>query len=130
MRVRWSRKLGFLAKTFFLLWVLWLGYILLARSTASSTGADGGEDRGDRNLLVRHFSPVEEQGGEQLARPVYVKAPADANAHGEWGKATRLNLSPEERKQEEDSVERYAINIFVSDKISLHRHIQDNRMKE
>lgn len=130
MRVRWSRKLGFLAKTFFLLWVLWLGYILLARSTASSTGADGGEDRGDRNLLVRHFSPVEEQGGEQLARPVYVKAPADANAHGEWGMATTLNLSPEERKQEEDSVERYAINIFVSDKISLHRHIQDNRMKE
>ncbi|XP_029518799.1 polypeptide N-acetylgalactosaminyltransferase 4-like [Oncorhynchus nerka] len=130
MRVRWSRKLGFLAKTFFLLWVLWLGYILLARSTASSIGADGGEDGGGRILRVRHFSRVEEQGGEQLARPVYVKAPADANAHGEWGQATRLNLSPEERKQEEDSVERYAINIFVSDKISLHRHIKDSRMKE
>lgn len=128
MRVRCSRKLGLLAKSFFLLWVLWLGYLLLVRSSSfsSSTGNDGG----GRSLLVRHIAPVEEQGNEQLARPVYVKAPADANAPGEWGKATRLNLSPEEKKQEEDSVERYAINIFVSDKISLHRHIQDNRMKE
>nr|XP_046182356.1 polypeptide N-acetylgalactosaminyltransferase 4-like [Oncorhynchus gorbuscha]XP_046182357.1 polypeptide N-acetylgalactosaminyltransferase 4-like [Oncorhynchus gorbuscha] len=131
MRVRCSRKLGLLAKSFFLLWVLWLGYLLLVRSASfSSTGNDGGEDGGGRSLLVRHLAPVEEQGSEQLARPVYVKAPADANAPGEWGKATRLNLSPEEKKQEEDSVERYAINIFVSDKISLHRHIQDNRMKE
>ena len=129
--MRCSRKLGLLAKSFFLLWVLWLGYLLLVRSASfSSTGNDGGEDGGGRSLLVRHLAPVEEQGSEQLARPVYVKAPADANAPGEWGKATRLNLSPEEKKQEEDSVERYAINIFVSDKISLHRHIQDNRMKE
>uniref|UniRef100_A0A6Q2ZEP0 Polypeptide N-acetylgalactosaminyltransferase n=1 Tax=Esox lucius TaxID=8010 RepID=A0A6Q2ZEP0_ESOLU len=131
MRVRFSRKLGLLAKTLFLLWVLWLGYLLVARSSSfPSPGVDGGEDGGSRALQVRQLLPVEEQLGEGLARPVYVKARADANAPGEWGKATRLNLSPEEKKQEEDSVERYAINIYVSDKISLHRHIEDNRMSE
>lgn len=132
MRVRCSRKLGLLAKAFFMLWLLWLVYLLLAHA-ASSTPGDGGEDGGGRSLLVRHFSPREDQGrgeAEQLSRPVYMKPPADSKAHGEWGKATKLTLSPEEKKQEEDTVERYAINIFVSDKISLHRHIQDNRMYE
>lgn len=75
--------------------------------------------------------PVEESGMDgQLARPLYVKLPPDNNAPGEWGRATHLNLSPEEKKQEEEAVERYAINIYVSDKISLHRHIQDHRMNE
>lgn len=74
---------------------------------------------------------MEEIGADgQLARPLYGKPPPDTNAPGEWGRAAHLNLSPEEKKQEQDSIERYAINIFVSDKISLHRHIQDHRMNE
>lgn len=129
MRGRCSRKLGVLAKAFFLLWLLWLGYLLLARSSFPSSSSTG-EDEGERSLLARQLS-VEESGIEgQLARPLYIKPPADNNAPGEWGRAARLNLSPDERKQEQDSVERYAINIFVSDKISLHRHIMDHRMNE
>lgn len=78
-----------------------------------------------------HARQLEESGTDGLlARPVYVKPSPDNNAPGEWGRATHLNPSPEEKKQEEDAVERYAINIFVSDKISLHRHIQDHRMNE
>ena len=131
MRVRFSRKLNLLTKTFFLSCVLWLAYVFLAPAPSSAAGA-AGEDGGGRSL--RQFASLGgEDGGraaEQLTRPVYVKAPADSNAPGEWGKATRLNLGPEEKKLEEDSVERYAINIYVSDKISLHRHIQDNRMYE
>lgn len=127
MRGRCSRKLGVLAKASFLLWVLWLGYLLLARSSSPSSVDEEDEDH---NLLGRQIS-LEESGADgQLARPLYVKSPPDNNAHGEWGRATHLNLSPEEKKQEQDSVERYAINIYVSDKISLHRHIQDHRMNE
>lgn len=129
MRGRCSRKLGVLAKAGFLLWVLWLGYLLLARSSFPSSSSVEEEDE-DRNLLARQLS-IEESGTDgQLARPLYVKSPPDNNAHGEWGRATHLTLNTEEKKQEQDSVEHYAINIYVSDKISLHRHIQDHRMNE
>lgn len=125
MRGRCSRKLGVLAKAGFLLWLLWLGYLLLARSSSSVEE----EDEEEKPEITRLF--LEEMGADgQLARPLYVKSPADSNAPGEWGRATHLNFSPDEKKQEQDSIERYAINIFVSDKISLHRHIQDNRMNE
>lgn len=129
MRWRCSRKLAVLAKAGFLLWVLWLGYVLLARSSfhSSSSPEEEGEDH---NLVARQLSAQEAETVEQLARPLYVKPPPDHNAPGEMGRATHLNLSPEEKKQEEDSVERYAINIYTSDKISLHRHIQDHRMNE
>uniref|UniRef100_A0A8C6ZIM5 Polypeptide N-acetylgalactosaminyltransferase n=1 Tax=Nothoprocta perdicaria TaxID=30464 RepID=A0A8C6ZIM5_NOTPE len=63
-----------------------------------------------------------------LARPVYEKPPADPRAPGEWGKAARLPLSGRERKREEELLESYAINVHLSDRISLHRHIEDNRM--
>ncbi|KAL7829528.1 hypothetical protein AOLI_G00304130 [Acnodon oligacanthus] len=126
MRVRWSRKVTLLTKACFLFSVLWLFYLLLFRS---STAAPSGDDAA-RNILVRQFSPQAEENTERLQQPIYVKPRPDPNAPGEWGKATRLSLNSEEKKQEEDSIERYAINIFISDKISLHRHIQDNRMHE
>lgn len=129
MRGRCSRKLGVLAKAGFLLWLLWLGYLFLARSSfPSSSSVDEEDDNHD--LLPRQIS-IEESGADgQLARPLYIKPSPDSNAPGEWGRATHLNLSPEEKKLEQDTVERYAINIYVSDKISLHRHIQDHRMNE
>lgn len=81
-------------------------------------------------MQARQLS-IEESGLDgQLARPLYVRLSPDNNAPGEWGRATHLNLSPEEKKQEEEAVEHYAINIYISDKISLHRHIQDYRMNE
>lgn len=129
MRGRCSRKLAVLAKAGLLLWLLWLGYLLLERASFPSSSSTE-EDEEEQNIQARQLA-LEESGIDgQLARPVYIKPPADANAPGEWGRATHLNLSPEEKKQEEESVERYAINIYVSDKISLHRHIQDHRMNE
>lgn len=118
-----------LAKAGCLLWLLWLGYILLARSSFP-TPSSIEEVEEDHNLVARKLT-LEETGADgQLARPLYIKAAPDGNAPGEWGRAAHLNLSPEDKKQEQDSIERYAINIFVSDKISLHRHIQDHRMQE
>lgn len=129
MKFRISRKLPVLAKAGCLLWLLWLGYLLLERSTfLPDASVEDVEEA--RHLAARRLS-LEGTGSDgQLARPLYVKLPPDGNAPGEWGRAARLNLSPDEKKQEEDSIERYAINIFVSDKISLHRHIQDHRMSE
>lgn len=129
MRGRCSRKLAVLAKAGLLLWLLWLGYLLLERASFPSSSSTE-EDEEEGKLQARQLV-IEESGIEgQLARPLYIKLPADSNAPGEWGRATHLKLSPDEKKQEEESVERYAINIFVSDKISLHRHIQDHRMNE
>lgn len=131
MRGRCSRKLGVLAKAGLLLWVLWLGYILLAGSSfPSSSTVEDEEDEEGRNVRAKQRSLDEAAADGQLARPLYNKPAPDSNALGEWGRATHLNLSPEEKKLEQDSVERYAINIYVSDKISLHRHIQDHRMNE
>lgn len=129
MRGRCSRKLGVAAKAGFLIWLLWLGYLLLERSSFPSA-ASGGEDDEEHDLQARQLSLEESAANGQLARPLYIKPPPDSSSPGEWGRATHLTLSPEEKKQEQDTVERYAINIFVSDKISLHRHIQDNRMIE
>lgn len=124
-----SRTLGLLAKACLLLSLMWLAYVLLERSGMSSPGPEEEADGGGRSLRERQFSSVEES-REQLARPVYVKPPPDSSALGEWGKPTHLTLDPEQKKQEDDSVERYAINIYVSDRISLHRHVLDNRMYE
>ncbi|XP_028317004.1 polypeptide N-acetylgalactosaminyltransferase 4 [Gouania willdenowi] len=125
MRGRYSKKLGILAKAGFLLWLLWLGYILLERSSNPSSPSV------EENLEEHHVKPREEiETDEQLAQPLCVKPPADRGAPGEWGRAVHLALSPEEKKLEQESVERYAINVFVSDKVSLERHIQDQRMHE
>uniref|UniRef100_A0A9J8DC68 Polypeptide N-acetylgalactosaminyltransferase n=1 Tax=Cyprinus carpio carpio TaxID=630221 RepID=A0A9J8DC68_CYPCA len=126
MKIRWSRKVAFLAKVCFLFSLLWLFYLLIVRSSPQSLP----DKDGQRDILVRDFPSVKEKDSDSLLRPVYEKLPPDPSAPGEYGRATRLNLSPEEKKEEEASIERYAINIFISDKISLHRHIQDNRMHE
>lgn len=126
MRFRISRKLPVLAKAGCLLWLLWLGYLLLERSSFPPEE----DEEESRRITARRLSLEETASDGQLARPLYVKPAPDGNAPGEWGRAAHLTLNPDEKKQEEDSVERYAINIFVSDKISLHRHIQDHRMNE
>jgi len=140
MRGRCSRKLGLLLKAVFLVWLLWLAYLITARSSPSfpsdsslpheDEGADGGDDdvAVDHRRLARQMEHMADEG--LLTRPVYVKQPADPGAPGEWGVATRLTLNTEERKLEQESVEHYAINIYASDRISLHRHIRDSRMAE
>ncbi|KAG7471617.1 polypeptide N-acetylgalactosaminyltransferase 4-like [Solea senegalensis] len=128
MRGRFSRKLGVLAKACLLLWLLWLGYLLLERASFPSSVQEEDEDL---KLLERDKVLSEERGAQGLlAKPLYIKPVLEGNAPGEWGRATHLTLSPEEKKLEEESIENYALNIYVSDKISLHRHIQDHRMIE
>ncbi|KYO17404.1 POC1 centriolar protein-like protein B isoform A [Alligator mississippiensis] len=88
-----------------------------------AAGAGPGS-RGPRRFSARA------EAAEELARPLYEKPPPESRAPGEWGKAARLQLSAAEKKREEELVEKYAINIHTSDRISLHRHIQDGRMAE
>ncbi|XP_016296130.1 polypeptide N-acetylgalactosaminyltransferase 4-like [Sinocyclocheilus anshuiensis] len=126
MKIRWSRKVAFLAKVCFLFSLLWLFYLLLVRSSPQSLP----DKDGQHDILVRDLPSIKVVDSDSLLRPVYEKQTPDPSAPGEYGRATRLTLSPEEKKEEEASIERYAINIFISDKISLHRHIQDNRMHE
>lgn len=128
MRGRFSRKLAVLAKAGCLFWLLWLAYLLLEHAGVPAAAHQDEEGEG-RGLKARHQGQ-EDHPDRDLARPVYLKPEADSSAPGEWGRAAHLALSPDEKKLEQESVERYAINIFVSDKISLHRHIQDNRMSE
>lgn len=126
MKVRWSRKVALLTKAGFFLSILWLFYLLLFRSSNTAPAEDGGK----HNVQARDIFTQGEEDAETLKRPIYVKPPPDLRAPGEFGRAARMNLNDEEKKQEQDSIERYAINIYVSDKISLHRHIEDNRMHE
>ncbi|XP_003225968.2 polypeptide N-acetylgalactosaminyltransferase 4 [Anolis carolinensis] len=128
MKVRLSRKgpyllLGLLivGGTFFL--------VELSISSLQAPSSGGLGDGATKGRWERHFLKGAEE-REELARPVYQKPPPDPHGLGEWGKAARLTLSPEEKKLEEELVERYAINIYLSDKISLHRHIDDGRMPE
>ncbi|KAI7798552.1 polypeptide N-acetylgalactosaminyltransferase 4 [Triplophysa rosa] len=126
MKIRWSRKVALLAKVCFLFSLLWLFYLLIAPTpTSSLTDSDGGRD-----IFVRNLPSLTVGDSSSLLRPVNEKPAPDPNAPGEYGRATRLTLSADEKKEEEASIERYAINIFISDKISLNRHIQDNRMHE
>lgn len=126
MKIRWSRKVALLAKVCFLFSLLWLFYILIAPTpTSSLTDSDGGRD-----IFVRNLPSLKVDDYSSLMRPIKEKPAPDPNAPGEYGRATRLTLSADEKKEEEAGIERYAINIFISDKISLSRHIQDNRMHE
>lgn len=126
MRLRLSRKVALLTKAGFFLSALWLFYLLLFRSSNTAPAEDGSKHR----IEARGVFTQGKEDAESLKQPVYVKPPPDQGAPGEWGRATRLTLKSEEKKHEQDSIERYAINIYVSDKISLHRHIEDNRMHE
>lgn len=95
--------------------------------SVSSFGASLAGESITKGKWERRFSDRAEKAVD-LARPVYDKPPPDPHAPGEWGKPSRPQLSPEEKKQEEELIEKYAINIYLSDKISLHRHIEDNRL--
>lgn len=74
----------------------------------------------------RREVPSEEKvENEQLKKPVYEKPPLDLNALGEMGRAVKLNLVGEEKKKEEESIQKHQINTYVSDKVSLHRRLPE-----
>nr|XP_060630622.1 polypeptide N-acetylgalactosaminyltransferase 12 [Anolis sagrei ordinatus] len=63
-----------------------------------------------------------------LRRPVYEKPPLGQETElGELGRAARLELSEEEQRRQEESVARHQINIYLSDRISLHRRLPERR---
>lgn len=79
-----------------------------------------------KEVTNRRESPREEVvDNEELKKPVYEKPPLDLNALGELGRAVKLNLNEEEKRKEEESLKKHQINIYVSDKISLHRRLPE-----
>lgn len=110
MAVRWT----WAGKSCLLLALLTVAYILVELSVSTfhaSPAADLARERGPKQVS----DPWEK--AEDLSRPLYKKPPADSHALGEWGKASKLQLSEGELKQQEELIERYAINIYLSDRI-------------
>ncbi|XP_074914246.1 polypeptide N-acetylgalactosaminyltransferase 4 [Buteo buteo] len=126
MRIRLARRWTWVRKSCVFLGFLMIAYFAVELSVSSFGASLAGESI-TKGKWERRFSDRAGQAVD-LARPVYDKSPPDPYAPGEWGKPSRLQLTPEEKKQEEELIEKYAINIYVSDKISLHRHIEDNRL--
>ncbi|XP_005606558.1 polypeptide N-acetylgalactosaminyltransferase 4 [Equus przewalskii] len=127
MRIRMAVRWTWAGKSCLLLALLTVAYILVEVSVSTfhaSPGTGLARDWGSRQIS----DPGDK--AEDLSRPLYEKPPADSHALGEWGKASKLQLNEGELKQQEELIERYAINIYLSDRISLHRHIEDKRMYE
>lgn len=100
---------------FCLLGVTFVGYLVFPGHSPSDVGATG-----------RRGVPVEPQTDDgDLRRPVYEKPPLDWDAPGEMGRAVRLTLSKEEKQEEEESLQKHQINIYISDKVSLHRRLPE-----
>ncbi len=100
---------------FFLFFATLVGYLIFFRHHS-----------GDVSATRRREAPGEpELGNEDLKRPVYEKPSLDLNALGEMGRAVKLNLNGEEKRKEEESVKKHQINIYVSDKVSLHRRLPE-----
>lgn len=57
--------------------------------------------------------------------PVLPRPPLPADALGAKGEAVRLQLQGEELRLQEESVQRHQINIYLSDRISLHRRLPE-----
>ncbi|XP_040290041.1 polypeptide N-acetylgalactosaminyltransferase 4-like [Bufo bufo] len=126
MRIR-LRKCSLIVKTFILVGLFMITYMVVELSVSSFSSLEKADHT--RNRWERDLHTTEEK-VEDLSRPLYIKPPPNPNAPGEWGKAAHLQLNSAEKKMQEESIEKYAINIYLSDQISLHRHIQDNRMYE
>ncbi|XP_075682946.1 polypeptide N-acetylgalactosaminyltransferase 4 [Rhinoderma darwinii] len=127
MRIR-LRRCSLIVKTFVLVGLFMVTYMVVELSVSSSSTMEK-EGQASNKRLGKDL-PATEEKVEDLSRPLYNKPRPNPNAPGEWGKAAHLQLNSAEKKMQEESIEKYAINIYLSDQISLHRHIQDNRMYE
>ncbi|KAM4706258.1 polypeptide N-acetylgalactosaminyltransferase 4-like [Rhinophrynus dorsalis] len=127
MRIR-VRRWPLIVKSCTLIGFFMIAYVVVELSVPSFHSSTG-DGPTTKRRWERHLVPTEER-IEELRQPVYPKPPPNPNSLGEWGKAARLDQGPTEKKMQEESIEKYAINIYLSDQISLHRHIQDNRMYE
>ncbi|GCB69096.1 polypeptide N-acetylgalactosaminyltransferase 4 [Scyliorhinus torazame] len=126
MKFSVKRQWSWLGKSCILISLLWITYVIIELSISTFHNSAGQSSREERNY--RAYS--NDKQSEDLSRPVYEKPDVDLRRPGELGKAVHLQLNADEKKKEEESIERYAINVYISDKVSLHRHIQDDRMSE
>ncbi|KTF89447.1 hypothetical protein cypCar_00026852, partial [Cyprinus carpio] len=94
-----------------------VGYLVFHRNTQSDVGLAS-----RREVPVEQHKNVDE---ELLKKPVYEKPPLDMNALGEMGRAVKLDLTGEEKREEEESIKKHQINTYVSDRISLHRRLPE-----
>lgn len=97
-------------------------YLLFFRHEPAPASDEGRRQMPREQQLQQQLQPA---ASEQLRRPVYEKPPLDANAPGELGKAVHLNLQGDEKLQEEESIKKHQINIYVSDRLSLHRRLPE-----
>lgn len=94
------------------------GYLIFPRDTESNSGSES-----RREVAGDKLRNVDD---EFFKKPVYEKPPLDINALGEMGRAVKLtDLTDEEKKEESESLKKHKINIYVSDKISLHRRLPE-----
>ncbi|XP_075068936.1 polypeptide N-acetylgalactosaminyltransferase 12 [Mixophyes fleayi] len=104
--------------------LLFFGFLLLSKGAEDSSNqySDGvkAEDQPERREVVQNVVDY-----DQLKRTVYEKPPPDPHALGEFGRSVKLNLQGEEKKLEEESINHHQINIYLSEKISLHRHLEE-----
>ncbi|XP_060681448.1 polypeptide N-acetylgalactosaminyltransferase 4 [Hemiscyllium ocellatum] len=126
MKITLKCKWAWLGKSCLLITLLWITFVILKLSISTVQNSAGQSSHEERKYRT-HSS---DEQFEDLSHPVYEKPAIDPHSPGEFGKAVNLQLSPDEKKKEEEGIERYAINVYVSDTISLHRHIQDDRMAE
>ncbi|KAM9308256.1 polypeptide N-acetylgalactosaminyltransferase 12 [Gastrophryne carolinensis] len=119
--LRKRRSLYFLAT---IACILFFGFPLLNNNDKETSDRDAHGPK-----LVEHHErhqdeSIQDRDYEQLKRPVYERPPLDPNALGEFGREVKLFPHGEERKAEEESINKYQINIYLSDKISLHRRLE------
>ncbi|XP_069815780.1 polypeptide N-acetylgalactosaminyltransferase 12-like [Dendropsophus ebraccatus] len=112
--------------------MLFYGFLLLSRdaedyNTLETVVLKAKEDHAHREITVNQNNIIlnHELDYERLKRPVYEKPPLDPQALGELGRPVRVNFKGKERKLVEKSINEHQINIYVSDKISLHRHLEE-----
>ncbi|XP_070403757.1 polypeptide N-acetylgalactosaminyltransferase 12 isoform X2 [Nothobranchius furzeri] len=103
-------------KLLVLLGVTLFGYLIFFRRHPGEAGATNRREETPRRREVDN---------EELKKPVYEKPPLDTYALGEMGRAVKLNLNEEEKKKEQESIDRHQINVYVSDKVSLHRRLPE-----
>lgn len=102
------------------------GFLLLSKDAEDSNSKHSEGLKAEEHHEPRE-APVNqnELDYEQLKRPVYEKPPLDRHSLGEFGRPVELNLQGEEKKLEEESINKHQINIYLSDKISLHRRLDE-----
>ncbi|KAM8967732.1 polypeptide N-acetylgalactosaminyltransferase 12 [Pelodytes ibericus] len=102
--------------------IFFFGFLLMSKGGDNSSQHDI-EERHDRRDV--HDVPKAPVSYEQLKRPVYEKPSLNPNALGEFGRAVKLNLIGKEKELEDESIKKHQINIYLSDKISLHRRLEE-----